>query len=155
MHSKKKNWQQAFFFISGIHYVSGISVRKLKWFSRCKGDEKKISTMDRLSKEEELRSRIRVLESKLEEAKLKEPRCSEAAFAAHVEGRVKEEVAKERARWEVKWALREAEWNRALCTMVSLPREVGLKVEEDPLYASFLKMSQRGRRKGRYLASAY
>lgn len=119
----------------------------------------------------ELQRRIRFLESQLLEATLSRPLCSQAAFASHVDGRVKDAVAKEKAKWEVSWALREAEWRRTmqLCVdgsragdrhivnMVARTENLNCVVtpsmEKDPSYASFLKMAQKGRRDGIYLAS--
>ena len=119
----------------------------------------------------ELQRRIRFLEAQLLEATLSRPLCSQDAFAAHVGGRVREEVAKEKAKWEVRWALREAEWRRKMQVCVDGSRAgdqhivnmmargenllcvVPASMEEDPGYASFLKMAQRGRRDGKYLVT--
>ena len=60
----------------------------------------------------ELQRRIKFLERQLLETATAKPQCTQEAFAAHVKGRVEEEVEKEREAWAEAWGLREAEWRR-------------------------------------------
>tara|TARA_Y100000590_G_C15645848_1_gene986825 strand:+ start:345 stop:782 length:438 start_codon:yes stop_codon:yes gene_type:complete len=89
---------------------------------------------------EELRARIKFLEAELMKAVMMKPRCTEEAFAAHVAGRVSEAVAEERARWTSAWNAREAE------LAVESKVDPADKMEKNPNYARFLKMTRRGRR---------